>query len=145
MSDRTFTVIVLGTPAPQGSKRHVGGGRMIESSKHVAPWRQAVIHCCVLADVYGILLRNPVRVDITFRLQRPKGHYGVSGLPKPSAPFAPAVKPDLDKLVRSTLDGLTDAAVWRDDSQVIELAARKTYATHADRVGALIEIAVEQP
>ena len=33
---------VLGTPAPQGSKRHVGGGRMVESSKLVGPWREAV-------------------------------------------------------------------------------------------------------
>ena len=29
-------------PAPQGSKRHVGGGRLIEASKRVKPWRQAV-------------------------------------------------------------------------------------------------------
>ena len=28
--------------APQGSKRHVGRGIMIESSKRVKPWRDAV-------------------------------------------------------------------------------------------------------
>ena len=37
-----ITFEVYGQPAPQGSKRHVGGGRMIESSKAVAPWREAV-------------------------------------------------------------------------------------------------------
>ena len=31
---------VLGLPAPQGSKRHVGEGRMVESSKRVKPWRR---------------------------------------------------------------------------------------------------------
>src|ERR1700676_3259288 len=35
-------ITVRGIPAPQGSKRHVGGGRMIEMSKAVGPWREAV-------------------------------------------------------------------------------------------------------
>ena len=33
---------VNGLPAPQGSHKHVGGGRMVESSKKVKPWRQDV-------------------------------------------------------------------------------------------------------
>ena len=33
---------VIGIPAPQGSKRHVGHGIMIENSKRVKPWRQDV-------------------------------------------------------------------------------------------------------
>lgn len=33
---------VFGLPAPQGSKRHVGEGRMVESSKRVKPWRRQV-------------------------------------------------------------------------------------------------------
>ena len=40
-----FTVVTIkvsGEPAPQGSKRHVGGGRMIEASKKLPPWREAV-------------------------------------------------------------------------------------------------------
>ena len=134
------TIVVIGTPAPQGSKRLVGKGRMIESSKKVAPWRQAVVYACQLADASSLNYTAPVRVDITFRLQRPKGHYGAGGMVKPSSPIYPAVKPDLDKLVRSTLDGLTDAAVFRDDSQVVELHARKSYCTGGDHLGALIHV-----
>jgi len=33
---------VLGVPAPQGSKRHVGRGVLVESSKALGPWRDAV-------------------------------------------------------------------------------------------------------
>lgn len=33
---------VLGVPAAQGSKRHVGNGRMVESSKALHPWRDSV-------------------------------------------------------------------------------------------------------
>lgn len=31
-----------GFPAPQGSKTHVGGGRLVESSRRVGPWRGTV-------------------------------------------------------------------------------------------------------
>jgi hypothetical protein len=41
-------VDVYGLPAPQGSKRHVGGGRMIEASKKVGPWREAVVRASTL-------------------------------------------------------------------------------------------------
>jgi len=33
---------VPGIPAPQGSKRHVGGGRMVESSRSLPEWRASV-------------------------------------------------------------------------------------------------------
>ena len=37
MNDVSFNVI--GIPGAQGSKRHVGNGVMVESSKKVKPWR----------------------------------------------------------------------------------------------------------
>ena len=37
-----FSLTVYGVAAPQGSKRHVGNGVMIESSNRVRPWRQDV-------------------------------------------------------------------------------------------------------
>jgi len=40
--------------------------------------------------------------------------------------------PDLDKLVRAVCDGLTDAGIWDDDSQVIRLIARKDYADNCE-------------
>jgi Holliday junction resolvase RusA-like endonuclease len=43
-------------------------------------------------------------------------------------PF-PIVPPDLDKLARGLLDGIGQSEViWGDDSQVIQLIARKFYA-----------------
>ena len=38
---RMIEIKVIGLPAPQGSKRHVGHGVMIESSNNVKPWREA--------------------------------------------------------------------------------------------------------
>lgn len=38
----SFALFALGAPAPQGSKRHVGRGVLIESSSKVRPWRETV-------------------------------------------------------------------------------------------------------
>ena len=44
---------VVGLPAAQGSKRHVGNGVMVESSKALKPWRSAVAEAArdIAADV----------------------------------------------------------------------------------------------
>ena len=36
------TFFAEGTSRPQGSKRALGNGRMIEASRHLKPWRQTV-------------------------------------------------------------------------------------------------------
>ena len=72
-----LVITVHGTPAPQGSKRHVGRGIMVESSAKVKPWREAVKHAALDAITPGTSqeFAAAVLVDVTFRLQRPKGHY----------------------------------------------------------------------
>lgn len=121
-----LTVIVYGTPAPQGSKR-VARGRVIEMSAKVRPWRDAIMRACYEARVP--LLCGPVEADITFYVPRPAGHLRADGSLKESARPYPSVVPDLDKYIRSTLDGLAkDAGVIRDDCRVVALAARKLYA-----------------
>ena len=80
----------------------------------------------------------------TFRLPRPKGHYGTgrnAGLLKPSAPWYPAGRPDLDKLLRSTLDALGEAGIWGDDAQVVTIAASKHYTSDYEPPGATIRVA----
>ena len=119
MSARTLTVIVYGTPAPQGSKRHVGHGVMVESSRRVKPWREDVKAAAETAIVEweqhrpwavkggrraifaplpsGVGRRwepiaGPVEVTVTFRFARPAGHYGTgrnADTVRPSAPAHP--------------------------------------------------------
>ena len=127
------------SPAPQGSKRHVGGGRMIESSAKVKPWREAVRQEALATN--APMAPGPVFVRITFRFNRPKGHLNTKGLIKPSAPIDHVTRPDLDKLVRSTLDGLT-GALFTDDSQVAFMVASKEYAAAGQREGATIEVRI---
>jgi crossover junction endodeoxyribonuclease RusA len=136
-------IIVHGIPAPQGSKRHVGGGRMIEMSKAVGPWREAI-----RAETQRALngdgpLRGAVSVIAEFRLPRPKNHYRTgsnAALLRSGAPWHPAGKPDLDKLARALLDGLTAGGAWADDAQVAHMAVGKAYATDSAVPGCTVEI-----
>jgi len=66
-----------------------------------------------------------------FFLARPKSHYRTgrnADRLRENAPRRPAKMPDLSKLVRATEDALTDAGLWRDDAQVVEISAMKYWA-----------------
>lgn len=130
-----FEVFVPGHPAPQGSKRHVGKGIMVESSKHVAPWRSDVRSACL--DVAGKPLAffdGAVHVELLFVLKRPVS------TPKSRTPAA-IKKPDIDKLARAVLDAIGSAGMWRDDSQVVALSAYKRIAMLDETPGCRITIA----
>ena len=128
---------VHGRPAPQGSKRHVGRGILVESSKAVAPWRIDVKHAALAAitDTAWDTLTGPVNATFCFFFARPKSHYGSGSNAanlKPSAPFhiTSRAAGDLDKLARSTCDALVAAGVIADDSQIVHLDASKDYGSH---------------
>ena len=139
-----FTVNAL--PGPQGSKRaiknkHTGRVSLIESSAKVKPWREAVISAWQATG--HPTLTGPVSVGVTFYLPRPKAHYGTgrnADALKPTAPEWPAVTPDVDKLCRSTLDGLTQAGAIEDDARVVFLTAAKAYVDTDHAAGASISI-----
>ena len=122
---RSLAFTVAGIPAPQGSKRHLGKGILVESSKAVKPWREAVKQ----AALQVICERNEHRGWQPF--DGPLSFTAVFWLPRPvSAPkrrWAPSTRPDCSKLVRSTEDALTDVAVWADDARVVRINASKSY------------------
>lgn len=147
-----LTITVHGLPAPQGSKRHVGHGVMIESSKHVKPWRDAVRSDAVtavraLGDDWPGRLDGPLLVDMVFTFARSKGHYRTgrnAHLLRDGAPTWPSGKPDLSKLARSTEDALKDAGVYADDARIVEYGRlAKVYPGDPDALatpGAVIRI-----
>jgi Holliday junction resolvase RusA-like endonuclease len=105
---------VYGLPAPQGSKRYVGNGVMIESSKKVKPWREAVKWAAREAmAAAGITspIDAPLVASMTFTMPRPKS--------APKSRRHADRKPDLSKLIRSTEDALTDAGLIVDDARIV--------------------------
>jgi crossover junction endodeoxyribonuclease RusA len=124
----TVTFRVVGLPAPQGSKRHVGNGRMIEASKKVGPWRAAVVEA--VASLFFEPFSESVHVDMVFFLEKPKTVKRV----------LPTVPPDLDKLVRGLFDAMTGANVWVDDSLAVSLTATKVYCEPGQDPGAEVTL-----
>lgn len=132
---------VIGVPGAQGSKAFKGmvkskSGRMvprlIESSKKVAPWRDAVAAAVASANTGGIYFDDAVRLTVTFIMPR-------KGEPKGWTRHHTRA-PDLDKLVRSTCDAMKTSGAWRDDCLVVELVAKKVSAEEGEPSGARIII-----
>jgi len=118
--------IVLGKPAPQGSKVLTRHGAIMESNKRLPAWRDAMIAAAVsAADAADwTTATRPVVVEATFCFTRPRSHYGTgrnAGLIKAGAPgILHTQKPDGDKLCRALFDALTIAGAVRDDSIIAQ-------------------------
>ena len=129
---------VDGTPAPKGSARAIRRGAFAVlvasgsdgNKRALTAWAAAVAWSARARHVP--MLAGPIAVDVTFYVARPRTvrrEY-------------PEVKPDLDKLLRATLDPLTGIA-WTDDGQVVDAVIRKRYAvggSDGGEPGAWIEI-----
>jgi Holliday junction resolvase RusA-like endonuclease len=121
-----LVIEVRGTPAPQGSKSYKGhrAGKpvLVESCAAVPAWREAVVTAAreAMRRAGFITMSAPSIVVIDFYLARPAS--------APKRRTVPDRRPDLDKLIRSTLDALTTAGVIEDDARVVEITARKHYA-----------------
>lgn len=130
----SIVVVAYGRPITQGSKtRNRYGGVRDDNAKTLKPWREAIKTAALEVMNHAERLTCPVSVKATFSFDRPAGHYRTgcnAHLLRDSAPAWPANKGsgDIDKCERAIYDALTDAGVWRDDSQVVENANRKVWA-----------------
>jgi len=136
---------VEGKPHPQGSKTPVfrGGKIILIEGKGSGPqlhkqWRAAVSDA---TDAY--MLKNGmqeipgiVRVELRFKIEKPKS--------KHRRLRAVSVRPDIDKLARAVLDGITalrdTTGIIPDDSHVVQLYAEKFYALPGEPSGVQIDI-----
>jgi Holliday junction resolvase RusA-like endonuclease len=128
-----FTVYC--TPTPQGSKRGwVVPGKngakpraiVADDNSKTKPYRQSIT-MTVLEDMAQSHTERPwaasqvpVWLTLNFYVSKPKS--------VKKGRFCPSVKPDLDKLIRSTMDALT-GILFADDAQVVELNCSKSYGT----------------
>lgn len=138
MWDHVLTVFVPGLPAPQGSKRawidkRSGKVMMAEQSTRVGPWRTAVKRACAKVPRVDCV-DTPVSVWVEFILTRPKTVTRLWPTSKNEG--------DIDKLLRSTFDGLVKAGVIKDDSLIVDGGQRKRYADPWEEPGANIRIEV---
>ena len=125
--------------APQGSKKHVGRGIMVETCKRLKSWRKEVSLMAKL--IVNEIIEEPVEVEVVFWFKRPLKHYLPNGMVRQSAPvyITNKNKGDIDKHCRALLDSLTKSA-FADDSQVVSLHAVKKYCETESQTGATIKI-----
>lgn len=134
-----IVITVHGVPAPQGSKRHVGNGVMVEMSKKLKPWRQDVKDAALTAMESGQIgnvqlhrppLDGPLAVSMVFTVREQPGSkpawWPSSERWSRSLRWRPASTPDLSKLLRATEDALTGVA-WKDDARVVEYTRLAKY------------------
>jgi crossover junction endodeoxyribonuclease RusA len=106
---------VAGRPVPQGSLKFINGHAIHERAQDLALWRADIANGARSLNIDKII--GGAEVYLTFAFTKPK-------TVKRDEPF---VRPDIDKLCRAVLDGLTGVA-FDDDQQVTHLTARKIYA-----------------
>lgn len=109
-----------GKPVTQGSKRLIQGRRgphLIEDAKGHAGWRRTVTQMAMVMGRGRSFQsdRDAVGVVLHFYFLSPK---------HPKRWFPPS---DIDKLARGVLDGLKDAGLLTNDSQVKPLLLDKDY------------------
>ena len=111
-------LFIPGIQRPQGSKRHVGNGRLIEASKYLPEWRNTVREALIRdwEDETFPFKYQAVSVRLLFRLPKPKV----------TPNDMPVTRPDIDKLARAVLDAMTGPII-ADDSQVVRLLVTKCY------------------
>lgn len=129
-------ISVPGKPVPQGSKRHIGHGVMVEMGVGLKEWRSDIKMTAIHAG--WMPEPGPVQLELDFFFIRPKHHFGTgrnAGIVKESSPAFPT-RPDIDKLCRAVLDALTGVA-FNDDAQVAVLRATKGYALNP---GVVVEV-----
>lgn len=105
---------ISGRPVPQGSLKFINGHAIHVRAQDLALWRADIARVAKLSHVTKA--EEDVEITLTFVLTKPKS----------VKRNAPHIRPDLDKLIRAVLDGLTGVA-YEDDGQVIKLVAQKQY------------------
>jgi Holliday junction resolvase RusA-like endonuclease len=129
-----MTFFVPGVAKPKGTlvsgTKKDGGRFQRNQDKGHSDWKARV--CFAVREAVGDtpLLQGPVFVKLTFYYERPKKHFFTgkrADVLRPDAPDAPCSGgKDVDKLQRMIFDALT-GIVYKDDSQVSAVVARKRW------------------
>ena len=136
---------VDGIPRPQGSKKLVRGGRMVEASRHVKQWRD-IISARAMVEGPKQPIEGAVGLAVHFFFERPKSHFRTgknSHLLRKGAPQFPTTRSvgDNDKLLRAVCDGLSvtsGGSCILDDSAVVWIYGQKDWTD--DKAGCMIRI-----
>jgi Holliday junction resolvase RusA-like endonuclease len=113
---------------------------MVYNPKTADQWKASVAES--LQEYRGVALEGRIWINLEFRMLRPKSHFGTgrnAEVLKKQAPEHHIQTPDIDNLVKSTMDAITNINLWRDDCQVDNIIARKIWVDSDPGVNLIIE------
>lgn len=105
----------------------MGGHARMYNPKTAEGWK-AQIGLAAQPHVPGVPIAGPVSLRLHFWFPRPKAHFKKNGSLREGVPLHHSSKPDTDNAAKAVMDALSIIKVWRDDCQVVELIATKSYA-----------------
>lgn len=134
-AEMMLSFFVAGEPVPKGSFRAFNtgkGARITNSNPKTKDWELRI----AMTAQERLLDWTPgyegaVSVECDFRFARPKSA-------SKNAVYK-ITRPDIDKIARAVLDGITGVVI-RDDSQVVQMTAFKRYAEKDAPVGVYITV-----
>lgn len=141
-----FECLVPGPPIGKGRPRAttMGGHVRLYTPKKTADWERSA---ALLAR--NAWMRAPsedlCKLEVVAVFSRPKR---LLRKKDPEERLWHGSKPDIDNVVKSVADSLVMAGVIRDDTQVVEIHARKVYASKSEGPGVevrLSSIDIEPP
>lgn len=115
-----ISFFVAGEPIPKGSFKAYStpkGPVVTNDNKRTRPWQDAVAFAARQAMDGKEPFDGPVAVACWFRMTKAKS----------VKRSHPAVKPDIDKLLRSVMDAL-EGVCFTNDSRVVKVVASKLYS-----------------
>lgn len=134
-----LSFFVAGNPVPKGSFRAFNnGGRPVITNNNpkTKDWEMRIAHEAQanIGD-WPPNFDGPVSIAIAFVFPRPKS------LKK--SEFFHIKRPDLDKLIRASLDGITGILI-KDDSQVWHIESDKSYECDDIQPGVYIHLSINE-
>ena len=108
------------------------GNPALYQTSSLAAWRTDIHNAAEkAANGRHAAIGTPVWVQAVFRLQRPES--------PPTQAIRPTARPDLDMLMRTSLDAMA-GVLFADDSQVVSMAVSKVYALPDQAPGAVFKV-----
>ena len=126
-------IVIPGQPISKHRPRFSRHGRKVVTYSDQGDDYERISSIVECQTTIGSIILGSVTVDMGFFFERPKSHFRTgryAGILKDSAPELHIVKPDVDNCIKWILDIFNDI-IWKDDTQVVEITAKKMYAEEA--------------
>ena len=111
--------VIPGQPVAMGRPRFTKSGRCFTPKKTADAIKNISSYASEATELRG--LDTALHLGVTFVHARPKRF-------KKGQRFMKTTRPDVDNLIKTVKDGITNAGIWKDDSFVVSLDAYDYYA-----------------